>query len=773
MMTDDEDREPDPRELPHSFQDLLTDNKINFEQFYGNFTQVEDESLLESFGGMSLADQDYGLPPPETFEVGITQQRFQSVESQHPYKFATFNKAESAESSTLPQTPLKHNLLSEVATPTPIIELVPDIKSEKKTSLDNLVINRGDSSPTNLVLDSTTTPTVTSSINVKPDAGKRKDDTSNTSSANMHKNTDLTELPVTPKDKQTGIISYAEDEDGINELSEFYSKFKKLTLALPLASPKQPDKQTLIYLSPLSYKHVFSRPWVNKKYLSTIVERPQRLMACSLGIASAMALFPGYFKLDTVTRRSSLYSPHVVRVHGKVFAKLLYGLCEDSPNKLSQGKLEVPEDWNYGDIYLSKETVHALEGVVGSLEEAIDVMFKQKTHDQVFLTIRPPGHHCHPCVPSGFCLINNVHIAIQYSKEHYGITHACILDFDLHHGDGTQDMCWRLVGFKGDYDEEDPFEYVHQQSEIQEALKAVNSSPKKSGRKKVIDKTKIQSEQTTYADPANAPINLAYLSIQDINSFPTETGYATEENIKNASLCLDAHGLFIWNIHMEPYSDEADFNRIYEKSYKVLFEKARQFLHRAKEQSIKNQTPFNPIIIMSAGFDGSEHENHGMQRHGASVPTSFYNRFTRDAVSLAQTHSNSKLLSLLEGGYSDAALSTGMLSHLTGLINQPWKSDWASESVIKSFEKGCKLKWNSNTSASSSSSDYSQPSWLKNGIELGRSLWPSDVKAQVAIANSSAATTGRRLMKHTAVVDPTLLATPSRVLRDRTKKPYS
>ena len=89
--------------------------------------------------------------------------------------------------------------------------------------------------------------------------------------------------------------------------------------------------------------------------------------------------------------------------------------------------------------------------------------------------------------------------------------------------------------------------------------------------------------------------------------------------------------------------------------------------------------PFKPLIAISAGFDASQYENPQMQRHGINVPTSFYSTFTKDVVKLAKIHTNGKVLSFLEGGYSDGALSTGIFSHLIGLNNDDeflWNHSW-------------------------------------------------------------------------------------------------
>jgi histone deacetylase HOS3 len=58
-----------------------------------------------------------------------------------------------------------------------------------------------------------------------------------------------------------------------------------------------------------------------------------------------------------------------------------------------------------------------------------------------------------------------------------------------------------------------------------------------------------------------------------------------------------------------------------------------------------------------------------MSRHGRKVPTSFYHRFTVDACALADRYAQGRLVSILEGGYSDRALASGAMAHLCGLVN--------------------------------------------------------------------------------------------------------
>jgi len=67
-------------------------------------------------------------------------------------------------------------------------------------------------------------------------------------------------------------------------------------------------------------------------------------------------------------------------------------------------------------------------------------------------------------------------------------------------------------------------------------------------------------------------------------------------------------------------------------------------------------------------MDACEHEYSSMSRHNRKVPTSFYHRFTRDARVFANKYASGKLISVLEGGYSDLALASGSMAHVCGLV---------------------------------------------------------------------------------------------------------
>jgi acetoin utilization deacetylase AcuC-like enzyme len=92
-----------------------------------------------------------------------------------------------------------------------------------------------------------------------------------------------------------------------------------------------------------------------------------------------------------------------------------------------------------GDTILSPGSKEATSDAVGSIITAIDGVMK-KDFRNAFCAVRPPGHHAEKQKAMGFCVYNNVAVGAYYLLEKYNLSKVAIIDFDVHHGNGTQDI---------------------------------------------------------------------------------------------------------------------------------------------------------------------------------------------------------------------------------------------------------------------------------------------------------------------------------------------
>ena len=89
------------------------------------------------------------------------------------------------------------------------------------------------------------------------------------------------------------------------------------------------------------------------------------------------------------------------------------------------------------DTHLSAGSLAAAYRAVGAVVRAVDMVLGGQAHN-AFAAIRPPGHHAERSLPMGFCLFGNVAIGAKHALDHHGLTRVAIVDFDVHHGNGTQ-----------------------------------------------------------------------------------------------------------------------------------------------------------------------------------------------------------------------------------------------------------------------------------------------------------------------------------------------
>jgi acetoin utilization deacetylase AcuC-like enzyme len=92
-----------------------------------------------------------------------------------------------------------------------------------------------------------------------------------------------------------------------------------------------------------------------------------------------------------------------------------------------------------GDTIVSKGSKKAAYDAVGAIINAIDAVMSQE-FDNAFCVVRPPGHHAEKEQAMGFCIFNNVAVGATYLLEKYKLDKVAIIDFDVHHGNGTQDI---------------------------------------------------------------------------------------------------------------------------------------------------------------------------------------------------------------------------------------------------------------------------------------------------------------------------------------------
>ncbi|QRW20462.1 histone deacetylase family protein [Rhizoctonia solani] len=446
-----------------------------------------------------------------------------------------------------------------------------------------------------------------------------------------------------------------------------------------------PEPKLSIHIQPSCSEHRYIRD----KDLSTIVEKPERLRALAVGIAAGVALnetaiLPGVstssnsvtsqdelaIAMEKMSLQSSedialpttvakiiryarpadasfLNNPAVRMVHaleediesssGEEYLSQLSRWALESESRIKTEGSEIPkgEGLSQGDLYLCPRTLHAIAGALETTCKAVDSVIGS-TSPRSFAAIRPPGHHCGSDEPAGFCWVNNILVGIAHAYRLHGITRAVIFDIDLHHGNGTQSITWKLNA------------ETHRKRLEAEARFAAGISE---------------------AQPEG--LQIYYGSLHDILSYPCEDGDPTLTAAASVSLHGNAHGQHIENVHLQEWKDEDDFfNRLYGNSSESegegyatrLFGRAKDFLKGT------GAIPEKTMVFVSCGFDAGENEYESMSRHNRRVPTTFYHRFACDAREFAEVYAKGRVVGVLEGGYSDRALVSGGMAWINGMI---------------------------------------------------------------------------------------------------------
>lgn len=117
-----------------------------------------------------------------------------------------------------------------------------------------------------------------------------------------------------------------------------------------------------------------------------------------------------------------------LRVHEQAYLHLLDTLAP------GQGTVALDDD-----TLMCPQTWPAMWAAAGAGMTAVDAIMRGEAQT-AFCAVRPPGHHARPDQAMGFCFLNNIAITVAYTLEKYGLERIAVIDFDVHHGNGTAEM---------------------------------------------------------------------------------------------------------------------------------------------------------------------------------------------------------------------------------------------------------------------------------------------------------------------------------------------
>ena len=172
---------------------------------------------------------------------------------------------------------------------------------------------------------------------------------------------------------------------------------------------------TLIYSHPSSYDHLTppGHP-----------ERPDRIKAIEEALHDPD--FDGATRMEAPAADPELFN----LCHPRDHLKMLQDRIPDEGLAVIDADTSAsPKSWT--------AVLHA----VGAAIDAVDAVFGERA-DNAFAYVRPPGHHAEKTTAMGFCFVNTVAIAARYAQETHQAERVAIIDWDVHHGNGTQDIFW-------------------------------------------------------------------------------------------------------------------------------------------------------------------------------------------------------------------------------------------------------------------------------------------------------------------------------------------
>jgi acetoin utilization deacetylase AcuC-like enzyme len=157
-------------------------------------------------------------------------------------------------------------------------------------------------------------------------------------------------------------------------------------------------------------------------------ERPDRMRAIDKVLAHDA--FKGLVREEAPLRDD--VEEHILAAHPKTFLEDIRAIATGPIN----GTRHID-----GDTVISKGSWEAALRAVGAGLHAVDAVMSGRVAN-AFCQVRPPGHHAEADRAMGFCLFSNAAIAALYARAKHGAERIAVVDFDVHHGNGTQDIFW-------------------------------------------------------------------------------------------------------------------------------------------------------------------------------------------------------------------------------------------------------------------------------------------------------------------------------------------
>jgi acetoin utilization deacetylase AcuC-like enzyme len=179
---------------------------------------------------------------------------------------------------------------------------------------------------------------------------------------------------------------------------------------------------TFIVHDPLSSSHLtgFGHP-----------EAPERYHAVVNALKTA-----GLLRSDNSLKPRLATRAEILLCHSEDYYQIVRA---DISRALKLGLIHGEYTLSTGDVQISPESWEAAHGAAGAVLTAIDSVMEGRASN-AFCVVRPPGHHASRSRGIGFCLFNNVAIGARYLQQRYQIKRVLIVDWDVHHGNGTQDL---------------------------------------------------------------------------------------------------------------------------------------------------------------------------------------------------------------------------------------------------------------------------------------------------------------------------------------------